>query len=156
MLFGVILMPFSHNLQGTHKEGEFRQLEIWTWKSNVRPPILHNSKQAETSQGFFMDYFRIIGANNYQRGPTRWAITPQIRCARCLPAIRRCCHVICLRVAFCHVIICISSACFSKPASVRVLPVLSVVRSEHRHSRTRPRHLRNIIYKWHKNVLGMG
>ena len=35
---------------------------------------------------------------------------PQIRCARCLPVIRRCCHIICLRVAFCHVIICTSSA----------------------------------------------
>ena len=55
---------------------------------------------------------------------------PRIRCARCPPAIRRRCHVICLRVAFWHVIICISSACFSKLASVRVLPVLSVVRSE--------------------------
>ena len=32
----------------------------------------------------------------------------RIRCARCLPVIRRCCHVICLRVAFCHVIMCIS------------------------------------------------
>ena len=66
-------MSFSHNLQGTHQEGEFRQLEIWTWKSYVRPSILHNSKQAETSRRFFMEYLRIIGANNYQRGPTRWA-----------------------------------------------------------------------------------
>ena len=52
MLFGVIIMPFSHNMQGIHKEGEFRQLEIWTWKSYVRPPILHSSKQAETSWRF--------------------------------------------------------------------------------------------------------
>ena len=44
-------------------------MEIWTWKSYVRPPILHNSKQAETSRRFFMEYLRIIGANNYQRGP---------------------------------------------------------------------------------------
>ena len=33
---------------------------------------------------------------------------PRTRCARCLPVIRRCCHVICLRVAFHHVIMCIS------------------------------------------------
>ena len=60
-------------MQGSHKEGECRQLEFWTWKSYVRPPILHNSKWAETSRRFFMEYIRIIGANNYQRGPTRWA-----------------------------------------------------------------------------------
>ena len=60
-------------MQGTHQEGEFRHLEIWTWKSYIRPPILHNSKQAKTSRGIFMEYIRIIGANNYQRGPTRWA-----------------------------------------------------------------------------------
>ena len=35
-------------------------------------------------------------------------VTPQIRCARCLAVIRLCCHVICLRVASCHVIFCIS------------------------------------------------
>ena len=33
---------------------------------------------------------------------------PRFRCARCLPVIRRRCHVICLRVAFYHVIMCIS------------------------------------------------
>ena len=33
---------------------------------------------------------------------------PRIRCARCLPVIRRCCHVILLRVAFYHVIMCFS------------------------------------------------
>ena len=60
-------------MQGIHKEGEFRQLEIWTWKSYVRPLILHNSKQAETSRRFFIKYLKNIGANNYQRGPTRWA-----------------------------------------------------------------------------------
>ena len=60
-------------MQGSHKDGKFRQLEIWAWKSYVRLPILHNSKWAESSRGFFMEYLRIIGANNYQRGPTRWA-----------------------------------------------------------------------------------
>ena len=44
-------------------------MEIWTSKSYVRPPIPHNSKQAETSRRFFMEYIRIIGANNNQRGP---------------------------------------------------------------------------------------
>ena len=56
-------------MQGSHKEGEFRQLEIWTWKSYVRPPILHNSKQVEILRGIFMEYLRIIGAKNYQGGP---------------------------------------------------------------------------------------
>ena len=37
-------------------------------ESYVRPPIPHNSKQAKTSQRFFMEYLRNIGANNYQRG----------------------------------------------------------------------------------------
>ena len=35
-------------------------------------------------------------------------VMPRIHCARCLPVIRHLCHVICLRVALCHVIICIS------------------------------------------------
>ena len=60
-------------MQGTHKEGEYRQLECWTWKSYVRLPILHNSKWAETLRRIFMEYLRIIGANNYQRGSTRCA-----------------------------------------------------------------------------------
>ena len=60
-------------MQGIHKEGEFRQLEIWTWKSYVMPPILHNSKQAETSRRIFMGYMMDIGANKYQRGATKWA-----------------------------------------------------------------------------------
>ena len=45
----------------------------------------------------------------------RWrskAVTPRDRCARCLPVIRCLCHVICLRVASCHVIIRIASTCF--------------------------------------------
>ena len=65
-------------------------------------------------------------------------VTPRIRYARCLPVIHRSCHVICLRVALCHVIIFISCACFSKLASVRVPPVLSVVRSEPDHTRKHP------------------
>ena len=61
-------------MQGMHKEVEFRQLEIWTWKSYIRPPILHNYKQDETSRRLFMKYMMNIGANNYERGPTRWAL----------------------------------------------------------------------------------
>ena len=72
------------------------------------------------------------------------SVTPQIRYARCLPVIRRSCHVICLRVAFCHVIMCIASSCF-KTCIRSGSAVLSVVRSEPFHTRTRPRHLRNII-----------
>ena len=33
---------------------------------------------------------------------------PRIQCARCLSVISHCCHVVCLRVAFYHVIMCIS------------------------------------------------
>ena len=60
-------------MQGTHKEEKYRHLEFWTWKSYVRPPILHNSKWVKTSRRILMEYIRIIGANKYQRGPTRWA-----------------------------------------------------------------------------------
>ena len=35
-------------------------------------------------------------------------VTPRDRCARCPPIIRCCCLVICSRVAYCHVIMCIS------------------------------------------------
>ena len=42
------------------------------------------------------------------RPPTYFFVTHRIRCARCPPVIRRHCHVICLRVEFCHVIMCIS------------------------------------------------
>ena len=61
-------------MQGTNKRGEFWQLEIWTWKSYVRLPTLHKSKQAETSQRIFMEYLMNIGANKYQGRPTRWAL----------------------------------------------------------------------------------
>ena len=48
-----------------------------------------------------------------------------------------------------HLVSCHHSHCigiiFIKLASIRVPPVLSVVSSEPRHTRTRPRHLRNII-----------
>ena len=42
-----------------------------------------------------------------------WSVvTPRDRCARCPPVIRCCCLVIRLRVASCHVIMCIASSCF--------------------------------------------
>ena len=50
----------------------------------------------------------------------------------------------------------VSSACFSKTCIRLGLPVLSIVRSEPRHTRTRPRHVRNLFYKWLENVLVMG
>jgi hypothetical protein len=83
-------------------------------------------------------------------------VTPRDRCARCLPVIRRRCHVICLRVAFCHVIMCISSACFLKLVSVRVsqFSPLSVPSPS---TLARARGTSEIFfYKWDKNVLGMG
>ena len=40
--------------------------------------------------------------------PSTSCVTPRIRCARCHSVIRRRCHVICLRVAFYHVIMCIA------------------------------------------------
>ena len=66
---------------------------------------------------------------------------PQVRCARCLPVIRRCCHVIRLRVALCHVIICISSSCFSNLHPV----FFPVVRFTFRHSHTRPWHPSDLV-----------
>ena len=56
-------------MKGMHKGGEFWQLEIQTWKSYFKLPILHNSKWAETLQRIFMNYLRNFGANKHQRGP---------------------------------------------------------------------------------------
>ena len=63
-------------------------------------------------------------------------VTPRIRCARCLPVIRRPCLVICLRVAFFHVIICISYhviMCFAFAyvfvSCIRAFSPLSVLQS---------------------------
>ena len=47
-----------------------------SWNSGLGKAMsdhLHISKWAETSRGIFMEYIRIIGANNNQRGATRWA-----------------------------------------------------------------------------------
>src|SRR3954469_3208401 len=53
------------------------------------------------------------------------------------------CHLLACRILPCHHPHCIIM--FSKLASVPVPFVLSVVRSETRHTCTRPRHVRNII-----------
>ena len=83
-------------------------------------------------------------------------VTPRDRCARCLPVIRCCCRVIFLRVASCHVILCIASSCFSKLASVPVSQFfpLSVLSPD---TLARARGTSEILfYKWPENVLGMG
>ena len=56
---------------------------------------------------------------------------PRIRCARCPPDIRRHCHVICLRVAFYHVIMCISFCIRVRLMHPSIFPV---VRFAIRHS----------------------
>ena len=53
-------------MQGTHKEGEFRQLEIWSWKSYVRLPIMHNSKQ---SGEYLWNIWRILEQISTRGGP---------------------------------------------------------------------------------------
>ena len=47
-------------MQGIHKEGEFRQLEIWTWKSYARPPILHISKKLKLYREFLWNKWGIL------------------------------------------------------------------------------------------------
>ena len=58
-------------------------------------------------------------------------VTPRIRCARCLPVIRCRCHVICLCVAFYHVIMCISFCIHARFMHPSIFPV---VRFAIRHS----------------------
>ena len=69
MLFRVIVMPFSLIICKEHNKRENSS----NWKSGPGKDTLGhlfcNFKQVETSRRFFMDYLRIIGANNYQRGP---------------------------------------------------------------------------------------
>ena len=67
----------------------------------------------------------------------RSVVTPRIRCARCLPVIHHRCHVICLRVAYCHVIMCISFCIHVRLMHSSIFPV---VRFAIRHSHTRPLH----------------
>ena len=58
-------------------------------------------------------------------------VTPRIRCAKCLPVIRRHCHVIFLCVAYCHVIMCISFCIRVRLMHQSIFPV---VRLAIRHS----------------------
>ena len=82
-------------------------------------------------------------------------VTPRDRCARCLSVIRCCCHVIRLRVASCHVIMCIASSCFqnlhpSRPPRFLLLSVLSpdTLGCTRRTSEI-------LFFKWQENVHGM-
>ena len=78
---------------------------------------------------------------------------PRIRCARCLPVIRRRFHVICLRVAFYHVIMCIASSCFLNlhPSGFPQFRPLSVLSPD---TLARARGMSEIVfYKWSENVL---
>ena len=51
-------------------------------------------------------------------------VTPRIRCARCPPVICRRFHVICLRVAFYHVIMCISFCIRVRLMHPSIFPVI--------------------------------
>ena len=77
---------------------------------------------------------------------------PQIRCARCLPVIRHRCHVICLRVAFFHVIMCISFCIRVRLMHPSIFPV---VRFAIRHSYVLRRSPFVSCCEWVLNVLRM-
>ena len=47
-------------MQGIHKEGEFRQLEIWTWKSYVKLPILHTPNKLKLHEDFFWNIWELL------------------------------------------------------------------------------------------------
>ena len=79
-------------------------------------------------------------------------VTPRIRCARCLLVIRRHCHVICLRVAFYHVIMCISFCIRVRLMHPSIFPV---VRFAIRHSYALRRPLLASLREWVLNFLGM-
>ena len=64
-------------MQGSHKEGEVWQLEIWTWKSYVRLTILHNSKWAETVRGFLWNISGILEQISTRGGPLGGQIPPR-------------------------------------------------------------------------------
>ena len=77
---------------------------------------------------------------------------PRIRCARCLPVIRRRFNVICLRVAFFHVIMCIS---FCIRVHLMHPSLFPVVRFAIRRSYVIRRPLLASLREWVLNVLGM-
>ena len=84
--------------------------------------------------------------------PYSTIVTPRIRCARCLSVIRRCCHVICLRVAFYHVIMCISFCIRVRLMHPSLFPV---VRFAIRHSYVLRRPPLLSFREWVLNFLGM-
>ena len=118
------------------------------------PRASSSSRPAEADQGFLPVW---IPTTSSHRNPDEGRLARQRdRCARCLSVIRCRCHVICLRVASCHVIICIASSCFqnlhpSEFSSFRPLSVLSP------DTLARARGMSEILfYKWPENVLGLG
>ena len=80
------------------------------------------------------------------------SVTPRIRCARCLPVIRRRCHVICLCVAFYHVIMCISFRMCVRLMHPSIFPV---VRFAIRRSYVLRRPPLLSFREWVLNFLGM-
>ena len=69
----ILMAILSYFTRFTMKRGNAGSWNSGWKRSKYWKPILHNSKQAETSRRFFMEYLKNIGANNYRRGPTRWA-----------------------------------------------------------------------------------
>ena len=87
-----------------------------------------------------------------RRSSGKSVVTPRIRCARCLPVIRHCCHVICLRVAFYHVIMCISFCIRVRFMHPSIFPVVRfAIRHSHVHRCTPLASFR----EWVLNILGM-
>ena len=77
---------------------------------------------------------------------------PRIRCARCLPVIRRSCHVIFLRVAFYHVIMCISFCIHVRLMHPSIFPVVRFA-IQHSYALRRPPFVSRC--EWVLNFLGM-
>ena len=74
MLYGVIPMPVSLIICKVYTKRE----NAGNWNSRLKKatselPILHISKWAKNLQRIILQYMKNIGANNYRRGPTRWA-----------------------------------------------------------------------------------
>ena len=79
-------------------------------------------------------------------------VTPRDRCARCLPVIRHRCHVIFLRVAFHHLIMCIS---FCIRVRLMHLSLFPVVRFAIQRSYVLRRPPLLSFHEWVLNFLGM-
>ena len=79
-------------------------------------------------------------------------VTPRIRCARCVPVIHRRCHVIYLRVAFYHVILCISFCMRVRLMHPSIFPIVRFA-IRHSYALRRPPFVSHC--EWVLNVLGM-